>query len=392
MSILLLSCRYRTASLSSETIFSIPIGVMRDEINLFSRRDFLYSDGSSLALTPFGDYFIVDRSSHKILYYSNYGKLNYIIYNPDYRYDSDKQNPQYLDKVWYFGDISEIAVSLDKLYVTSTPSRHTDTNLAPEYFYAQFILTFNDKGEFLYQLGSEGKDSKPFLYSVTKLFVDRQGRLFVIARHPESYYIYEFSEDGELLGSFELSVQQSILANPAAKDLGLDMPSSTNKIFYEITSPNFSYDGEYLFFELYSYKKEINKATLKTRQLSTYGYDIYSVETVQPLRSLKKNFTVRDFKTGQADIKQMYGEELMGMTSNNLLVFLQTYPDGRNVLVYYDTKGDRKYIVTIDVKQQLPYKLYLAPNGLVSALNFYEDRVSVSWWRTDKLFGKELPF
>ena len=218
LSILLFSCRYRTASLSSETIFSIPIGVMRDEINLFSRRDFLYSDGSSLALTPFGNYFIVDRSSHKILYYSNYGKLNYIIYNPDYRYDSDKQNPQYLDKVWYFGEISEIAVSLDKLYVTSTPSRHTDTNLAPEYFYAQFILTFNDKGEFLYQLGSEGKDSKPFLYSVTKIFVDRQGRLFVIARHPESYYIYEFSEDGELLGSFELSVQQSILANPAAKD------------------------------------------------------------------------------------------------------------------------------------------------------------------------------
>ena len=378
----LFNCQNPNTSLSSQTIFSIPVGIMRNEINLFSQKDLLYSDNSNFTLTPLGSYFITDRSSHKIFYYTNYGKLNYIIYNPEYRYDSDKKNSQYLDKTWPFGEISEIAANLTRLYVASTLSKNTAD---PNDLYTQVILTFDDKGEFLYQLGTNGTNSRPFRYRITKLFIDKQNQLFAISRHPEAYQIYQFSDKGKLLNNFELSVKRTILAFQ-------NRNYEEDREFFEITSPSFSYDGKSLFFGLYRYTATVNDATFRTRQINAYSYDIYSIEVASPFQTLKKNFTIRKFNSERLDAKQMYGEQLLGTTSNDLLVFLQTYPNGKNILVYYDKKGNRKHIVNIDFKQDIPYKLYLAPNGLVSALNFYEDRVSVTWWRTDKLSGKELPF
>ncbi|WGK70204.1 hypothetical protein P0082_04910 [Candidatus Haliotispira prima] len=405
------SCANREVSLVPETIFRIPMGVMRDEINLFSRKGYLYSDGSNFTLTPLGNYYIVDRASRKILYYSNYGKLNYIIYNPDYRFDSDKRSSKYLDKIWYFGELSEIAANVDRLYVTSTlgisgsfgaPSapntskirdKGTNANRLND-LYTQAVLAFNNKGEFLYRLGKEGVNSKPFLHRIIKLFTDSRGNLFVVARHPEAYQIYKFSDKGQLLSGFELSAARDIFPEtPLRPQTETDKPDNTeSKSFFEITSPDFSFDGKTLFFELYRYTTKINDATLKTSQLNTYSYDIYSISTDDPAAGPQKNFTVRRFSSGRPDAKQMYGEKLLGTTNNGLLAFLQTYPNGKNVVIYYNTEGVQKFTVTIDVKENIPYQFYLASNGLISALNFYEDHVAVTWWRTDKLFRKELGF
>ena len=383
--LLLLGCQERTAILNSERIFRIPVGIMRKEINLFSRNNFLYNDNSSFTLTPLGNYFISDRSSRKIFHYTNYGKLSYIIYNPEYRYDSDRGNPKYLDTIYPFGEISEIAANMDKLYVTSTINKNIEE---PNSLYTQAILTFDKKGKFLYWIGTEGIGKQYFRYRITKLFIDSQNNLFVILRGPEIYQIYQFSDDGTLLHNFQLSVSQTILQDKSFQNRS---PKERN-MFFEITAPNFSYDGKLLFFELYSYITKINDATSKTREIQSNKYDIYSIQTEPNSQKLKKHFTVRDFRSENAEIQQVYGEQLMGTTSNGFLVFLKTYSNGKNALVYRNKRGRLQYTVSIDIDPNIPYKLYLAPNGLVSALNFYEDEVIVTWWRTDKLLNKELSF
>ncbi|MEM9424758.1 MAG: hypothetical protein AAF975_08240, partial [Spirochaetota bacterium] len=244
---------------------------MRDEINLFSRKEFLYSDNSNFTLTPLGNYFIVDRPSRKIFHYTNYGKLNYIIYNPDYRYDSDKGNPKYLDKSWRLGEISEIAASLERLYVTTTLTRSAKEEAAParatgpNNFYHQVILVFNDRGEYLFQVGPEGVDSQPFLHPVTRLFVDKRENLFVISRQPEAYQIYQFSPQGSILRTFELSVRQTILQNRIFQNQG---NAEKNQTFFEIVAPHFSQDGKDLFFELYRYTTKINESTSKNQEIN----------------------------------------------------------------------------------------------------------------------------
>ncbi len=383
--IFLLSCRAQTANFNSERIFSIPIGMMRKEINLFSINNFLYNDNNSFTLTPLGSYFIADHLSRKIFHYTNYGKLSYIIYNPEYRYDSDQGNPKYLDRTYPFGEISEIAANMDKLYVTST----IDQNVAElNSLYAQVILTFDKKGKFLYWIGKEGIGGQYFHYQITKLFIDSQNNLFVILRGPEMYQIYQFSGDGILINRFQLSVRQTILQDKFFQNQN----RKQRDMFFEIMSPNFSYDGKLLFFELYSYIAKINDATSKTREIKSNKYDIYSIQTERNSQILKKHFTVRDFSSENAEIRQIYGEQLMGITSNDFLVFLKTYSNGQNALVYRNDKGRQQYTVFIDTEPNIPYKLYLAPNGLVSALNFYEDEVVVTWWRTDQLLDKVLSF
>ncbi len=424
LGLLFSACAASAHNLTSETIFRIPIGAMRDEINLFSRKSTLYNSGVEFTLTPLGSYYIVDHASRKILYYTNYGKLNHIIYNPNYRFDSDQQNPNYLDKIWQFGDISKIAASQNKLYITSTtvadatrqehsgaPTQSDTGNqqsLANDSeFYTQTILTFDGKGEFLYQLGSEGKNGPSFLYRVIQLYIDSQKKLLVVTRRPDGYHIYRFSNDGDLLSSFELSVGSTLLSNPTLRaqlqgdttGQGGDAEarrSIEGKSYFEINAPHFSTDGETLFFELYRYTTRINTVTSKTRQVDESGYDIYSIRIAEPHKSLKKNFMVRDFGAGNLENREArtysYGEQLMGATEDEFLVFLQTYSDGRNVLAYRDRKGNQKYIVTIGTEQEVPRQFFLAPNGLISALNFYEDHVRVNWWRTDKLFRRELSF
>ena len=389
----ILGCREKKLSINSETIFSIPIGVMRNEINLFTRENFMDNvHSTSFTLTPLGNYFIVDVSSRKILYYNNYGKINFVIYNPAYRYESNKNNAKYLDRSWPFGQISEIAAGSSKLYVVSTADEDTSDR---QVSYHQNILAFDFEGKFLYRLGTEGRDSRPFRYHITKLFISELGDLFVISKLPDTYQIYKFSNDGKLLQSFELSVELTILENPAfQKYLDEQANQKLTQEFFVMNSPNFSYDGRTLFFELYRYIKEIHETTNKTKQIRLYRREIYSLELEgQSPQKLKKNFTIRNLSSDTSAISaQISTEEFMGTTGMGFLVFLQLYRSGEQVVVYYDQRGNRQYAVDIGFKSNIPYKLHLAKNGLVSALYFHEDRLSVVWWRTDKLFSKELSF
>ena len=361
---------------------------MRDQINLLSEKDYLYQESNHFALTPLGSYYIVDKASRKILYYNNYGKLNYIIYHPDYRFDSDKGNPKYLDKQWIFGEISQIAANMDRLYVVSSalpqssPREYTKK--------AQVVLAFDNKGEFLYQIGSAGIDSEPFLFTVVKLFIDSQGRLFVITRQTESYQIYRFSSEGRLISKFVLSVAKTIFSDKSFQ-LTQKTEEGIGKGFLEIHSPQLSYDGKYLFFELYHYIAEINQVTAKTKRLITNAYHIYSINTQSPDKSLKKNFTVWAMNRKNQKIpSQTYGEQLLGTTENGLLVLLQNRE--KHILVYYEPDGEQKHIVNIVLSEKHPYQLNLAANGLLSGLYFYEDRVAINWWRTDTLINSEISF
>ena len=373
---------------------------MRDQINLLSENDYLFKESTGFTLNPLGSYYIVDKASKKILYYNNYGKLNYIIYHPDYRFDSDKENPKYLDKKWTFGKISQIAANLDKLYVVSSNPSSLQSNGAAkdgspnnpqndQYTKkAQMILVFDNRGEFLYQIGRKGIDSEPFLFYIVKLFIDSQDQLFAITRQAESYEVYRFSREGRIISRFALS--KTLLSDKSFQS----NEKGNKKGFWEISSPQLSYNGKYLFFELYHYIREINQTTSKTESVITNGYYIYSINTENPKNSLKKNFTVWEYHLDDQEkrSRQIYGEQFIGTTENGLLVLLQNQYTEETNLIYYKPDGTKEYIVNIILPNKDPYQLYLAANGLLSSLYFYKDRIALKWWRTDMLINKELSF
>jgi hypothetical protein len=76
----------------------------------------------------------------------------------------------------------------NRLETRSVKSDNEGGNFTPSY-----ILVFNSNGELVYTMGKTGTPEFPFFY-IEKLFVDSEGRLFVISRTFNSWEIFRFNK------------------------------------------------------------------------------------------------------------------------------------------------------------------------------------------------------
>ena len=365
--------------LAAEPLFSLELGRLENQLDLFRTTDAPQNMPTRIAMRD-GLFYVSNGSAHKIMVFSSYGDLLFLLYdprsNPAPTLASAPVEPGTVSTrgaVEYpFQDLGEIAVSSEKIiYVedAAPAARVVKDPLSGNL--SRIVLRFDRRGTPLAPLGQEGPNGTPFPF-ITALHVTDDDQLVVVCRLATAWQLFWFSREGALLHQVE--IDQAHL--PPIEDSGLT--ASLVNIVPDMDAP-------VLYLLLYYYPRTPDKAgsdvaakvfpfDLRTRQ---YGAAIEL--PVNPGRKEKVGFTTQEIARPPYDLLGMGSNGhlyLLGYTDSNLYNLLILGLDGR-------VRG-RAYMVIED--SELTYRdTRLAPSGIIYGLLCGQARADVAWWRADRL-------
>jgi hypothetical protein len=201
--------------LLGKDLFSISLGKLEDQIDLFQFEDAMQEKSTTVAMRD-GWFYVANGSAGKIMVFSSYGDLLFLLYNPQENPTpvslgpvTASAEPAGADAVtrgavaYAFSDIGRIAVASDHtLYVEdSVTDAKAVKDAARGMVEDRVILRFDRRGRALGYLGQEGIGGTPFPY-IADLVVTGQDQLVVICRMPApdySWQVFWYSRDGALL-------------------------------------------------------------------------------------------------------------------------------------------------------------------------------------------------
>ena len=240
-SLVLVSChRKGIEELVSTELFSLSIGKLEDQIDLFQFEDAMATRTNSIFMRD-GWFYVANGSSGKVMVFSSYGDLIFLLYNPQTNPAPtllglvDQNAPDTVTtrgSVTYpFLDIGCIAVASDRtLYVEDAVSNAmTVKDNEQGIVRSRVILRFDRKGKVLPALGEEGVGGAPFPY-ITALHVTASDQLVVVCRLPTRWQVFWFSRDGAPLfkvdiGTANLPVKPKAGQTPVLIDIVPDLQS-----------------------------------------------------------------------------------------------------------------------------------------------------------------------
>ncbi len=383
-SVLCMGCRNRgIQELVREELFPLSLGKMEDQIDL-SQPDGVMGENLNVVMSD-GLFYISNRSAGKIMVFTSYGDLIYLLYNPDTNPAPALLSPVLPEDTvstrgcmsFPFKSLGKIAVSGDKtIYAEDTvPDGKGVIDQESGSYMDRVILRFGRRGKAEGYIGREGMGGSPFPY-VTGLFVNGRDQLVVVCRSTDAYLVFWYEEDGSLL--YRTAIDPKRL--PEEKDL---IPSLTNLM------PDMAQPVIYLM--VHYYRETIDPATKSVSSLETAYSRVYALDIStgayggyvelppNPRRKEKVGFKTIEVPAppnellGVGTDGQFY---LFGFLDSNLYAFTVLDRRGR--------MRERRYIVIED--SELTYRdVRLSPSGMVYGLLCDRTTVHVSRWRSDLL-------
>jgi hypothetical protein len=195
--------------LYKETLFSINLGKLEDQIDLFQlkggltnvKNDFFMKDGM---------FYIANTNSSKIMQFTSYGDLLFILYNPD-----PYINPQPI--ILQTDDIEGKVTNryaarfgLQHIGVIAVDSAHTIyvEDAVPEdqviedeengVVLDSRILRFSRLGVLIDFIGQDGVGGTPFPF-IYDIHVSKKDELVVVSKIPGAWIVFWFTKEGRLL-------------------------------------------------------------------------------------------------------------------------------------------------------------------------------------------------
>jgi hypothetical protein len=370
-----------------EELFSLSLGKMEDQIDLFQLDD-LQVHKSRIFMSD-GLYYVADGNSGKIMVFSSYGDLIFLLYNPQTNPKPVLLAPSASGDVvstrasvsFPFRDIGEIAVSSDKtVYVDDeAPDGKTINDEKSDSRLTRVVLRFDRRGKPLGYIGQEGVGGTPFPY-VMSLFVTGRDQLVVVCRLPVTWRVFWYSRDGVLLYQVEVdpkrlpSLQGFI---PSLTEITPDMQGAALFLmihYYRQTtdeSPKTQSSGEEISSRVYRFN------------LTSQSFESYVELPPNPPRKEKSGLTTTEIPAPPNDLFGVSGNGfyyLMGFMDSNLYALTILDQTGR--------VREKRYMVIED--SELTFRdLRLSPSGLVYGLLCDKTRAHVSRWRSDLLLKGE---
>ncbi|MGI9256549.1 MAG: LIC_12708 family protein, partial [Salinispira sp.] len=176
---LTISCNRAAVSgevLPGEFLFSLDIGVLENEIDLFHRGGTLPEERNSVFMYR-GIIFIANSLGNKIMEFSSYGDLISLIYNAEENprpllLSSSPREGNIVNKAAHsfpFRNIGEISVSSENvLLVTDTAAPGQEGfDLETGAAFQHIIHRFTSEGDYLDYIGQEGVGGTPFSFIVS---------------------------------------------------------------------------------------------------------------------------------------------------------------------------------------------------------------------------------
>ena len=379
-------------------LFSLSLGKLDNQIDLFPSTSGNVEKKTSIAMRD-GWFYIANGNSGKIMVFSSYGDLIFLLYNaqlnpqplfmnqPGSSAPEERENATGGNEVstraavsYPFLDIGEIAVASDRtLYVEdAVPEARVVKDTAHGVLLTRAILRFDRKGKPQGYLGQEGIGGTPFPY-VMALRVTARDQLVVVTRLPQAWEVFWYSREGSLL--YRVEIDSAHL--PVSPQKGLT-PSLVN-IIPDMQNP-------YLYLMVYLYHEPADDASragsspdagvssrIYRLNLQNRKYDSSIELPRNPPRKETSGLKTLEIPAPPSD--------LIGVSANGFYYLLGFADSNLYALQILDPSGRvraRRYMVIED--SELTFRdLRLSPTGLVYGLLVDQTKAHVTWWRSDLL-------
>jgi len=382
------SCRPKSVEeLPKEELFSLAIGKMDNQIDLFQLKGFGFEQKNRIYMRD-GLFFVANGNSAKIMELSSYGDLIFLLYDPEANPPpvsfggarSDDLATTRIAVAYPLRQIGELAVDSGKrLYVEDTVGEERqvrDKTLGVAL--SRVILRFDRHGKLQDFIGQEGVGGTPFPY-IDSIFVTEQDELVVISRSPQAWQVFWYTAAGVL--RYRLALDQRRL--PPLEGSGQAIPS-LGKL---VPDPN----RPYLYAAVYFYPSSEGRGARPAAPGGGYATRIYRINLTTG--KYEKSFDVpeeglhRQTAAGQEQEVLPPSYELLGVNTRGAFFFMRREDNNLYQLLVLDREGRvaaRRYLVMEDT--ELYFKeVRLSAEGIVYALLGEEHKARFVWWRSDRL-------
>lgn len=392
--LLLSSCQKKgMEELVSSELFSLTLGKLEDQVDLFQFEGAKIGRKNTVSMRD-GWFYVANGNAGKIMVFSSYGDLIFLLYNPQTNPvptvlgpidQSARTEVSTRGSVAYpFADIGEIAVASDKtLYVEDAIAEAKEVKDARRgVVLSRVILRFDRKGRPLGYIGQEGIGGTPFPY-VSALHVAAADQLVVVCRLPEAWEVFWYSREGVLLHQVEidennLPVQPTKGVTPVLVNI---VPDQQSPLLYMI---------------VYSYRVSTDPSAPETPGQDTvvgraYKLDLRTGQYDPSFVEFPQNLPRKE-KTGLRTTEiPSPPSELLGVSSSGYFYLLAYTDTNLYTLQILDPAGKlraRRRMVIED--SELIYRdTHLSSTGIFYGLLADRTRAHVSWWRSDMLLKGE---
>jgi len=372
-----------------EDLFTIDLGKLEDQIDLFQVRGG-YSSLKNDFYMKDGMFYIANSNSLKVMQFSSYGDLFFILYNPDPQINPKPfilQSEEIEGKItnryaasYGFLKIGSIAVdSENTIYIEdSVPEDQTIEDRENNVILGSRILRFSRLGKLIDFIGQDGVGGTPFPY-INSIHLTKKDELVVISRTPYAWIVYWFSKKGILMHTQKFEQMKL----PAEKN----QIALVNSIFPSLQKKQIFLHISYSMEELDQSTKTKNTITRTNSRIYIYDMENQKYEGFFQLTEGGNRKYRRSI--GEVEIP-LPSFEFIGVCEKGYFYFLRPHFVYNYELLVLDTSGNKianRYLIIDPIEENEIYmkKLKLSENSIITGLLCYKDHVKMVWWRTDKL-------
>jgi hypothetical protein len=374
--------------LYKETLFSVNLGKLEDQIDLFQLRggitniknDFFMKDGM---------FYIANTNSSKIMKFTSYGDLLFILYNPDPYINPQPIILQTEDIEGKVTNRYAARFCLQHIGVIAVDGAHTIyvEDAVPEdqviedeengVVLNSRILRFTRLGELIDFIGQDGVGGTPFPF-IFDIHLTKKDELVVVSKIPTAWIVFWFTKEGRLLLTEKFEVNKL----PNEKNY---LPSLISLV------PD---NKEYCVYLHIAYATEEidqstkTKVTIKNKFSRLYTYDIEKKKYITHFQVPESG--KRKYQGGFGEVEMpLPSYEFIGINERQQFYFIRPELMGDYQLLVLNKKGgvlSRRYLVIGDHEDSELYvkQITLSDWGIICGLLCYDDHAEMIWWRTDK--------
>jgi hypothetical protein len=377
-------CTERGGAFKREDLFTLDIGRLEGEIDLYTELAQRQRQKSSIAMTD-GLFYITNSAGQKITRYNSYGDLLFMIYN-------EETNPPLLDLQAIDGMTSAItrwaiayplqnpgAIAIDSqkhIFVADclTSDRYRYDKEA-DILYDSLLLRFDANGQFVEYLGRQGKGGSPFPH-IEHISLSLNDDIVVVSRTGSDYIVYWFSQDGIL--------QHEI----AFKNDRLPVPESNETLLSSLDGIAIAPDEKIIYVKV-DYYREIFDETTGMRSGNVPDSCVLWLFSIDQNRYIGE--TAVPFYENSAIVNGRRASEelfytMLGALKKREIVFFFPVANGYSILSLKGAESSqqrKRGFIDVAPDESEYSNFTFSSNGIITALLSTEWEAKVVWWRTD---------
>lgn len=392
--LLLASCsEERLPSVAREDLFALEIGRLEDQIDLFNIEGSRGIPKTALAMRD-GLFYISNGNGQKIVRYTSYGDIIFMIYNEETNplpltLNTDAGDGGIVTRWAYAYPLREpgaIAVDSRKhIYAEDRfPYERHSYDAENRSLLDSLVLHFDEAGRFVEYLGQEGIGGTPFP-RINGLYASVRDELAVVCRHSAGWNIYWFDPGGTML--YLIPVRSDAIPVPQ------DRPEVQPQVDTVMAAP----DKRQLFIKVDYYRPTYDESTGTRSGAEPDSSVIWvmDVETGAYVDTLEVPFFEADSGRNRRQAEKLFYSMLAVIGGGRVFLYVPQ-EGGYSLLVLGKVAGQgggmvqRRGFIQVD-NEELEFNAFnVSEDGILSGLLATDWEAKLVWWRTDRIASELL--